>query len=54
MVTFAVQEFNEAPFIFISFALVDLHKIILLRFVSESVSPMFCSQGFVVSGQLGL
>ena len=54
MVIFAVQKFNEAPFIFISFALVDLHKIILLRFVSESVSPMFCSQSFMVSGQLGL
>ena len=55
MVSFAVQKFlclirsHLFIFAFISFALGDSPKKILLRFMSENVLPMFPSRSFVVS-----
>ena len=56
MVSFAVQKllsfirFRFLIFVFISIALGDGLKKILLRFMSESALPMFSSRDFTVSG----
>ena len=55
MVSFAVQNLLSLVrshlfiFPFISFALGDLSRKILLRFMSENVLPMFSSRSFMVS-----
>ena len=56
MVSFAVQKLLSLLgshlfiFVFISIMLGDRSKKILLRFMSESVLPMFSSRSFIVSG----
>ena len=56
MVSFAVQKLLSLVrshlfiFVFISITLEDGSEKILLRFMSESVLPLFSSRSFIVSG----